>query len=277
MRYLKFAGILLIFIFLVSCQMNTKPFESISSESLTIQQVGDIYNVHWTLTSVTTDTGDVSLSDYLPFLLILSTNDSMFGTNGCNLFKGNYQHTATEISFGSIYQTKFPCRRKTLYTPDILSGTWVVTFTDTSITLSRGNESRTFVSHYATPLTNFPAVGFTWKLQDSNHPRFGELTDVTPFQLTITENREARIQWQSLKDTSVTNTVQGYFNLGQQNGAFIRWWKWNYQGFQNPANPPADLALVTDLEEVRYVEFSNSNTVMELRTGDGVYFRFQKQ
>jgi len=265
------------FALLFGCQLNNQPVETSSQDNLTVQTLADVYNVQWTLTNATTDTGAISLTNLGPFVLMLSTNDSVFGKAGCNYYYGNYSFDGVQVTISIFGQTEMGCSKPYLLPLQTLDGTWTYILGDTVLILNRGNESRTFVSYYTLPLTNFPAVGATWVLTESNHPRFDEVRNATQFRVQIAPDRRMEIRWASVTNATDTNRVTGYFNRGENNGAFVHWWRWYYTGSWSPANPPADMALVGALEDVRHYTFNSENTVMELRTDGDIYFQFQKQ
>jgi len=276
MRYIKsiiFTSLLSLF---VACQMNTQSLNDIGESAFTIQSIADVYNVHWRLTAASTDTGTIDLPSFLPVILVFSDDDSLFGVSGCNFYSGSYSTNSNQVTFSRISQTEIACQAPALDMPRWLSGSWAISFTDTSVILNRNNQQLTFVSYHTLPLTDFPVTQGTWRLVVSNFNRYDEVKQVA-FRLQMTPTRTLSVQWVSLTDSSYTNRVRGYFNRGQDNKAFIRWWVWVYNGFRNFPLPPADVALINELENVTSYELSENNTLFQLQTANGVYFRFQKE
>jgi len=200
--------------------------------------------------NATTDTGAISLTNLGPFVLMLSTNDSVFGKAGCNYYYGNYSFDGVQVTISIFGQTEMGCSKPYLLPLQTLDGTWTYILGDTVLILNRGNESRTFVSYYTLPLTNFPAVGATWVLTESNHPRFDEVRNATQFRVQIAPDRRMEIRWASVTNATDTNRVTGYFNRGENNGAFVHWWRWYYTGSWSPAHRRGHLFSISKTIEL---------------------------
>ncbi len=267
-----------VFMFLAGCQSNFQPLEQYQgpAQYQTPRSVADVLNVVWTLQASRGDTLPIAIDAAAPFRLVFVNNDSIYGTIGCNFYSGHYQQNGQQISVTGVAASEMACPKAELPPNEVLLGQWQVTFGDTTLTLQRGDVVRVFGSAFTQSLEGFPAVGYRWRLVESNHPRFSEAkTVLTRMEMTVSSQRALRLTWPIVNNDTEQNEVKGMFNLGIQNACRLWYARWVYRGTRSAVNPAADLAVVQDMENARQFEWLSGNSEWVLRDPDtGWYYRW---
>jgi heat shock protein HslJ len=242
----------------------------------TSREIAELKNIPWTLTMASMGVRPLNLDAYEQFRFVIG-DSTIFGDDGCNYYRGNIVVSDQVIEVNQVSRTEMGCpEMKPQFNACRLLGRWRCVLLDTSILIYDGETTLTFSSSWTQGIHEYPFLSHRWKLSGSNDTAFTFLSshDLLP-RLTITENREFRLDWYFAPRNPIfpSNSMVGVFGVGK--GQSIQFYHVGgaYASPQNPSAGLRDVLLNTRI--IRSTKFSNSLTTLTLDNPvSGTHYEF---